>query len=393
MRDNKKFGIRIPRSVLLPPYLKLSPYFEEFTDGIDHTFKTTIDEKIRVLENLRNMWVTNPSLEYKVVEQEILASEDWSMPERSLLAQQVNMLGMKLKTANVLPDDAYHRLTRFLGMYWFEKGTEKFIDFINFCTNSDIRIYRLWSENTFPGQYTNMTREVNGEPPGTPVWEGGTWYPTSHVDLEVDSSSLRNLDLETLTEFFYEIANYNLVLNTIEDHEEMDIVPDHETEDTEIVAMAMYLQDNRIMSTEGRYGGYGPDIHEMEKLSFNYLSNAPADENAFLLTTPEGWFTDNEGRRFPTYMVGRTPQVFDTIPFKVQCEIDLDNPILLRGNFQLIRIPGARFSSGRMPALVASGVQQYTSDTFINRCYDNTSYLANPKGWVSLVSGTITPYW
>lgn len=393
MRDDKKFGIRIPRSILLPPYLKLSPYFEEFTEGIDYVFKTSVDEKIRVIENLRNMWVTNPNLEYKVVEQEILSVEDWSVPERSILASQVNMLGMKLKTANILPDNAYSRLSRFLGTYWFEKGTAKFIEFINFCTSSDIKMYRLWSENTHPNEYFNMTREVNGEPPGTPVWEGGTWYPTSHIELEANFSSMIDLDLETLTEFFYEIANYNLVLNTIEDHSYLDIVANKEDDRTEIVALAMFQQDNKVVSTEGRYGGFGPDIHEVDKLSFNYYGSATVTPTSFILPTPYGWFTDNENRRFPIYQQGTNARNFDTFPFKVQCELDIDNPKLLIGDFVLIPVPGAKYSMGRMPALATNNVQEFTSNSLNIRSYTNESFLANPKGWVSLSNGTLTPYW
>ena len=45
--------------------------------------------------------------------------------------------------------------------------------------------------------------------------DGGSWYPTTHVDVAFTLPSYSNVTTEILTNFFYEFANYNLVLRNI----------------------------------------------------------------------------------------------------------------------------------------------------------------------------------
>jgi hypothetical protein len=94
------------------------------------------------------MWVTNPPLEQQIADQvsgtgtdpvtglpfmggHLIDFDQWSQPERDILAKQVNALGMKLANAGVLTDDSYQAISRWVGMYWYGKGTRSFIDFIN----------------------------------------------------------------------------------------------------------------------------------------------------------------------------------------------------------------------------------------------------------------------
>lgn len=246
---NKRLGVKVPRSILLPPYLSLNSYFIEYTNAIDNVFGPLVDNKVRIIKNLRNMWVTNPQMEQKILDGEIVDLQDWSQPEREILVKQVNMLGMKLKTAGVLTDDNYQTISRFLGQYWFEKGTGAFIEFINFCLASNLEVRRLWSRDEGDDQYHDLTPELNGQPPGTPIWDGGEWFPTTHVELEA-SGGLGALDIDTLGEFFYEIANYNLVLNSIDIA--MDLWFGTSYDDTshqlEDLAIGLYYDPNYVVS-------------------------------------------------------------------------------------------------------------------------------------------------
>ncbi len=49
----------------------------------------------------------------------------------------------------------------------------------------------------------------------TLIHDGGSWYPTTHVDVAFTLPSYSNVTTEILTNFFYEFANYNLVLRSI----------------------------------------------------------------------------------------------------------------------------------------------------------------------------------
>lgn len=253
---NKRMGISLPRSILLPPYLYNNPYFQEYTEAIDHVWSTNVDSKIDILKSLRNMWVTNPGTEQKIYDKGMLDFSDWSIPERELLVKQVNMLGMKLKSAGILSDANYHAIARFVGDYWFGKGTESFIEFINYVLDSsNLLVHTFWSENTGgPREYANLTVEnADGTSPGTPIWEGGTWFPTTHVEIEA-KGGLENIDVLTLTEFFYEISNYTLVLRQINISHELNMVdrfePDHT--EAEVVAIGLLYYHPLILKSDSR---------------------------------------------------------------------------------------------------------------------------------------------
>ncbi len=239
---NKRLGIKIPRSTLLPPYLVLlNPYFVDYTDSMDAVLGPEVDDKINALANIRNMWVQNPDTETSVRSQQIIDKLSWSTPERSIVVQQANMLGMKLEHAGVVSDDAYQTIARYVGIYWFGKGTQDFIQFINFCLTTFFEVINLWTED-----YVVFLEEGDTDI-GTPVWEGGTWYPTTHVILRAPGG-LMGFDIFTLQSFFYEIANYNLVLQSIDASFRMKIVSDQPTETAKVLGLAVFAEYNVVIA-------------------------------------------------------------------------------------------------------------------------------------------------
>ncbi len=239
-KNNQRLGIRIPRTTLLPPYLDSNPYYIEYVQAIDAIYGPTIDDKIAVLNDLRNMWVQNPDMEAVIEQHQIVKPELWSTPERAIVVKQVNMLGMKLENAGIVTDDAYQTIARFVGMYWFGKGTESFMDFINYCLSSALRVVVMWTEDyvTFQNEGSIYV--------GTPIWEGGTWYQTTHVTI-VAKGGLFGLDILTLQKFFYEIANYNLVLNAIDLNYDMPVVGDIDDDALIVMAVGLFCDNNVVI--------------------------------------------------------------------------------------------------------------------------------------------------
>ena len=120
-----------------------------------------------------------------------------------------SMLGLQLSTPTVMFDEySFMNFCRFLGYYWLQKGTHTFMDFVNFCTGTQFVIKNCWTQD-----YVNFYAE-GSEEIGTPIWEGGTWYPTTHVVFQ--SINPTTTDVTMLGQLFYEIANYNLVLYSID---------------------------------------------------------------------------------------------------------------------------------------------------------------------------------
>ena len=206
----KRLGYRYPRSILLPPYLLNNNFFSDYTDAIDEVLGSAVDEKTDILTNIRNMWPTDPDLEQKILDGQLLNPDDWPTSEQELVMRQLNFLGVQLGAPTILFDRiAYAQMCRFLGLYWMEKGKGSFIEFINFCTGSQYVIKNLWTKD-----YANFYPEGD-EAIGTPIWEGGEWYPTTHVQL-ININGTASETLTLISKLFDEIANYNLVLYGID---------------------------------------------------------------------------------------------------------------------------------------------------------------------------------
>jgi len=250
--QNKRLGYRLPRSILLPPYLSSNDYFVAYADAIDTVFDQNVDRKTEIVGGLRNMWPTNVALETNYIDSsEMIPFEAWPQPEREILVRQVNMLGLKLTSAGLISNDSYQTISRWLGMYWFEKGTQSFIDFINYCLSTSLQVTKLWTED-----YVNFVAEGDAEI-GTPIWEGGTWYPTTHVDIVAQNGDLGSIDPATLTSFFYEIANYNLVLHAIEFSFNLPIVDELIPGYTNatVVALGLWTHNSIVISNVQRFTG------------------------------------------------------------------------------------------------------------------------------------------
>lgn len=204
-----RLGYRLPRSILLPPYLEINDFFIDLADSIDSVFSEAVDTKTDILRDMRNMWVSNPDLERKIMDQESTINKtDWSIPEQNIVLKQLNMLGLQLGVPTVMFNEvSFMNLCRYIGMFWFEKGRENFIDFINFCCETKFVIKNLWTEN-----YVDFYPEGD-ENIGTPIWKGGTWYPTTHVQFQTINPTFT--DINIIAQLFYEISNYNLVLESI----------------------------------------------------------------------------------------------------------------------------------------------------------------------------------
>lgn len=207
--ENRRAFVKLPKSILLAPYLLTNPYFVDYADSIDTVFDYVVEAKIDALTNIRNMWVSTPVMEQKVTNGEMIDFLDWGGPERAVIVSQVNLLGMKLANAGVLAESGYRAIAKYLGSYWFGKGKNAAIDFMNFCLGSGLTITPLVTQDyvhfMLPGD-SGVGAFVYDSPPGP-------WFPTTHVIINMPADY--QVDPVTLGAFFYEICNYNLVLHAI----------------------------------------------------------------------------------------------------------------------------------------------------------------------------------
>lgn len=402
--ENKRLGYRLPRSILWPPYLIVNNYFVEYTDAIDEVFEQEVDQKTEIVQGLRNMWPTNPTMESQYVNtDQLIPFEAWSQPERGILVKQVNMLGMKLMSAGLISDDSYQTISRWVGQYWFAKGTESFINFINYCLSASLKVDRLWTQD-----YVNFVPD-NDPSIGTPIWEGGTWYPTSHVTITA-LGGLQNIDPQSLINFFYEIANYNLVLQALDFSYDMYIVDHLEPgyQNAKVVALGLYAQYNIVMSNFARYGANSPPTYDVGP---SFPTNAwvvtdttnPDFSGIYILDYPSAWY-EQDNKIYPVYNpADQLPVEYDTSFPTTLCggastTGDISGYALIFGPVSWSRIPGDFRSQLRLPTLSAppilrtSNLSQLPGISVGNKT--QKLRLVNPAGFDNIAgTGQFTPYW
>jgi hypothetical protein len=227
---NRRAFYKLPKSILLAPYLATNPYFVDYTNAIDQVFDDTVEAKIDALVQIRNMWVTTKSLEAKSAQGEMLDFSDWGGPERATVVSQVNLLGVKLANAGVISEKSYRAIAKFLGSYWFEKGKASMLDFLNFCIGQNLTITKLWTKD-YKVFYPEKDPRV-----GTAIYDSpqGEWYPTTHVRVNLPIDYL--IDTITLAHFFDEISNYNLVFHIGTTYDLKIVTYDSHTQATLVVA-------------------------------------------------------------------------------------------------------------------------------------------------------------
>ncbi len=251
--DKIKSGYyRLPRSILLPPYLAQNPYFVEYTNSIDQVFDSSVESPLLALQNVRNMWTTSKEAEAKITNGEMLDFAQWAGPDHATVVQQVNLLGMQLSTAELVDEVSYRTLAKFLGSYWYDKGKNSSVDFLNFCLGTELTITPLWTKDyktfvPYPGDNNEFVYRAGRQPTSAFMpqyshskvggWQVGTmlngvgqplnqtgaqsaqtddpnpWFPTTHVSISVPAGV--TLPAPVIGKLFYEICNYNLVLHSI----------------------------------------------------------------------------------------------------------------------------------------------------------------------------------
>ena len=275
--QNKANFYKLPRSLLLPPYLAHNPYFVDFTDQVDVVFDETIEKPAYALANVRNMWTASKGTQATINANQMIDITNWGGADRGTVANQVTTLGLQFATAEALSDNSYRVISKYLGQYWYGKGLQSSTDFMNFCMGTNMSLVPLWTQDYGANSdYSTAFIPQSSIPPGStllttmgstslaeemaavpfypqvshstvggwvrpplaydqvggsleqvtvPFYTGGgtypvpvtfssPWYPTTHVIIELPYGS--TVSALTVRDFFYEIANYNLVLYAID---------------------------------------------------------------------------------------------------------------------------------------------------------------------------------
>lgn len=189
------------RSVLLPDSLN-TEVWRTLLDAVDYVWKDNIDARIVDLSRV------NEVIRFASTEDGGLTSEaSLDGMDRETAIKKLNSLGLKLRSTEGLSNKALTRLCANISTYWFSKGSSKFIPFLSYVLGVRLKVVQLYTNN-----YTTFLEEGNAGI-GTSIYDGGTWYPTSHVNVYVDPATLVETDLQSFTDIFFCVAPYTLVVH------------------------------------------------------------------------------------------------------------------------------------------------------------------------------------
>ena len=175
---------------LTTSHLKDRAVWADLAEAFDEIILANVDDPIRQLEYLRFL---EPGADPKTI------------------VDVCRMLGFDLSQDVLnMSQDKFTKLASQLGMYPDTNGTEDFTKFISLMTNGNCSVDYLWTRD-----YVNFYQE----PLGTTIDQGGLWFKTTHVNLNMGFSTLEGLQLkdgqtlgQRIVEIFYQQAPATLVI-------------------------------------------------------------------------------------------------------------------------------------------------------------------------------------
>ena len=316
--ENKKTYHKLPRKILLPPYLETNPYFTQLCDASDEVFDLPIETKIHAMHSIRDAWATNKYTEERIAQGLMLDMAHWGGVDHPTNVQQVNDLGLNIATAEALDDVSYRALAKYIGIYWFGKGKNSAIDFLNFVLGTNLTITPLWTQDyvsfsPYPGDgaqfiFSPGRRPITDYYPvrGHSVVGGWTvtgyasgvgsplqqyfaspvphdppaWYPTTHIDIQSPDDTAVGQDV--IGRLFYEIANYNLVIRGIKNETTVIPItddPNNPGAGANIIGLG-HIMDHLVFAETNSYpilyhstvggqtGGVGTTLMQLDKRNF-----------------------------------------------------------------------------------------------------------------------------
>lgn len=137
-----------------------------------------------------------------------------SLQDRTILINGARYVGFDY-FSDTLTDDDYARVMQFVSEYWPLATGKNFVNFMGYINRIKLDITQLWSyDDPDTDEYPFL--EARSIQMGKPVWEGGSAFPTSHVELTYDATDgVSPGKLANLAHLFYYLAPVHLVLERI----------------------------------------------------------------------------------------------------------------------------------------------------------------------------------
>jgi hypothetical protein len=200
------------RTDLLPPMLESNPLWVEFAQAIETVWANIgIPQAISQLKTLRQpMVVSDLVISNALSEGKLININDTAIVERDTLVQTADLLGFRFYASNTLTDANFLMLCNQLAYYYNQgKGQMQWTDFLSFCLGTPFSVSNTWTNDY-------VTFYAEGDPRiGKPIYDGGTWYPTTHIIVNLDQTRFLGVDTRTLVDLIEYFDNIQLVIHLI----------------------------------------------------------------------------------------------------------------------------------------------------------------------------------
>ena len=202
-------------SQMLASYLASNPVWQEMITVLEKAYGLSTRELALYLANIRDLFqlrdpqaaAIQAEIDSGATTRDLQTFDAYQTPDRATLVKTCSMLGFTYPDTDddLFTSEDYLRIAQNIADYYKEQGTEAFLRFFSYCLNNNFTLEPMWTSD-----YATFYPE--GSPfIGTPIWAGGTWYPTSHVQFQVEPGQDK-VDPSTFQKFFNYIAPINLVL-------------------------------------------------------------------------------------------------------------------------------------------------------------------------------------
>lgn len=187
--------IQEPLTSQLPGIFRKGALIADMAEVFDKLYNTLVEDPRITLQRLHVPY--HPDLEYPSL-------------ERYYLIEKAREYGFDF-TSDVMTDENYRHLVESLPEYYRSKSGTDFVKMIGYMRGIKFEMVQLWCDSGSDDDFIVFYNEKQG----LSITEGGTWYPTSHVELTYNGNDHPVIYTQEINDLFYIMAPINLVLRHI----------------------------------------------------------------------------------------------------------------------------------------------------------------------------------
>lgn len=189
---------------LMAEYLQENPTWYDMLQAIDALW---LD--LGIAQSIKQLTKARQPIDLATLASDttLLDTTNIKTQDRDTLIMIASSLGFNFAESSILEDQDYVRICRHIGDYFLNDTQGVYwLDFLGWCLNTRFSMERLWTQD----YKTFVTKSEIG----TPVYKGGTWFPTNQIKVYYDLAKFNGVSAKTVYDFLNQFSSVNTVLLT-----------------------------------------------------------------------------------------------------------------------------------------------------------------------------------